>query len=360
MLAQIVQRLDSTRYVFLTGGTDHGVEKMLHRLARENEFKVLGFIHEGAIPGEINLVRHVVLAGARNQWVDPLLAALNVAKHKGGFAVFVGGGGVVKQGIDYAAASGIDYFLMRRDPTLEGGGTGGASAEAAPKLDAAEQRQRVFSSTCDLLDLVKRRSLAVFRTPKAQTKPLRIGVYTGSFDPVHKGHQAVVERMWTQYDLDLVYVIPDKVTSYKRMESVENRSQMVARQFRDQTWVRILPSEMQAAIGKGEMWDILRVVQQHHADAEIFNIIGSDTFAWYSKLPLEHRVPEINMLINDRHDGVVLPNTFDGKPVQNITDLDQGLSSTKVREKIRRGETPEELCAEVWKYIRDHGLYLVG
>lgn len=85
--------------------------------------------------------------------------------------------------------------------------------------------------------------------------------------------------------------------------------------------------------------------------------MGSDTFAWYRQLPLEHRLPETTLLISDRHDGIVFPETFDGKPLQIITDLDQGYSSTKVRDKIRRGEIPEELSPQVGDYIQDHGLY---
>ncbi|MFO1428628.1 MAG: metallophosphoesterase [Candidatus Competibacteraceae bacterium] len=255
-ITEFVNALDPGRVLFLTGGTDHGVERILHRLAREHGFKVLGFIHEGAIPGEIKCVRDVVLAGARNQWIDPLLAALNMAKQKGGFALFIGGGSVVKQGIDYAAASGITYFLMQRDPLLKEGATGGASAEAAVQLDAIEQRQRVFGSARELCHLIARQGISVFPSTQGTentTTPLRIGVYIGSFDPVHNGHQAVVERMRAQYRLDLIYVVPDRVTDYKHMAAIRHREQMVAGQFQHRAWVKLLTPAMQATLGQGEM-----------------------------------------------------------------------------------------------------------
>lgn len=228
------------------------------------------------------------------------------------------------------------------------------------QLDTTAQRQRVFGSARKLHNLVARQGISVFRSPdgtKGSTKLLRVGVYTGSFDPVHRGHQAVTERMRAQYHLDLIYVVPDRVTSYKQMAAVAHREQMIVRQFQGCDWVKLLTAAMQAIIGPGEMWDILRVVQEYHPGAEIFNIMGSDAFAWYRQLPLEHRLPRSTILINDRHDGIVFPETFDGKPVHIVTDLDQGWSSTKVRDKICCGETPEELSPEVWDYIRDHGLY---
>lgn len=369
----LVRTLDQTRVVLITGGTDNGVEKIVHQVAKEFNVRVVGFIHEGAVPGEINLVRDVVLAGARNQWVDPLLAALELAKRKSGMAVFVGGGGVVKEGIAAADQLGVNYYLMQKANGVEG--TGGASGEAA-----ALHPHRAFDSAASLAVLAQHDNVAVFKVAAQQpassildtrrSAPTshvtstssvptvkRVGVFLGSFNPPHAGHKAIVDRMKQEFGLDRVYVVPDHSTEYKQMQRLEDRNAMVAKAFANDPHVRLLDREMEQSIGKGEMWDVLRAVQRRHAGAEVFNIMGTDTFAWYQQLPAEQRTPGVSFLVNDRHEGVSLPDSFDGKPVRAVRDLDRGLSSTKVRAQIKEGVTPAELDPSVWSYIQERGLY---
>lgn len=169
-LSALLDGLDPEKVVLFTGGTDHGVEKVVHRLAIQRGFRLVGFIQAGAIPGEIDLVGDLVVAGERNQWADPLLASLHFAKAKGGMALFVGGGGVVKEGIEAAEQLGIDYYLMAKGEEIEG--AGGASGEAALRFP-----DRSFRGAADLRGLVERGGRKVFRegAPKAANRDAEPG-----------------------------------------------------------------------------------------------------------------------------------------------------------------------------------------
>ena len=46
---------------------------------------------------------------------------------------------------------------------------------------------------------------------------LRIGIYGGTFSPVHKGHVAAAKAFMEQMWLDVLYVIPTGVTPHKEM-----------------------------------------------------------------------------------------------------------------------------------------------
>jgi hypothetical protein len=147
---EIVARLDVDRSAIFTGGTDVGVERFIHEEANKRGIPVVGFIHEGANPAEISAVRNVVLAGSRNQWLDPLLVAMNAAHERGGMAIFMGGGGTVADGIRAADEVGIRHTLMRR--WINGQDDGGASAVAAANVPEALRRQRTFMVANDLED----------------------------------------------------------------------------------------------------------------------------------------------------------------------------------------------------------------
>ncbi|MDL1871606.1 hypothetical protein FBR05_05330, partial [Deltaproteobacteria bacterium PRO3] len=166
--SRLLDELDPEKTVLITGGTDHGVEAVVHKLARERGFRVVGFIQEGAIPGEIELVDDLVFAGARNQWVDPLLAALNLVKAKQGLALFVGGGGTVKEGILAAEAAGVDFYLMAKAEGTEGGGASGELAARFP--------ERSFRGATDLRGRAERGGRKIFRGGAAEAE----GAVTGS------------------------------------------------------------------------------------------------------------------------------------------------------------------------------------
>ena len=48
----------------------------------------------------------------------------------------------------------------------------------------------------------------------------KVGIFGGTFNPVHKGHVAVAERFITEFGLDMLYVIPNNISPLKISNSV--------------------------------------------------------------------------------------------------------------------------------------------
>lgn len=185
----------------------------------------------------------------------------------------------------------------------------------------------------------------------------KVAVYCGSFNPPHAGHRAVLEKMMDTFGLDEVYIVPDQTTAYKKMESVQDRNEMVSLLFRDDPRVKVLSPNMQKDLGDGEMWDVLRVVANEHPGAPLHNIMGTDTLEWYLTLPPSQRPAGVVPLVNRRDPEVKLPNEVDGAEVQSIVGVDGGYSSTKVRDGLKDGVKHESLDDDVFAYIRSRGLY---
>jgi hypothetical protein len=122
-IAAFYDRFSAKKIAIFTGGTDNGVEKLVHEYAKKRGIPVIGFINEGAVPGELRSVRRFVISGRAHQWLDPLKAAMSVAKSVNGEVVFRGGGQTVGKGIKAARTMRVKYHLMS--------GSGGASAEWA-------------------------------------------------------------------------------------------------------------------------------------------------------------------------------------------------------------------------------------
>ncbi|MCM8611257.1 nicotinate-nicotinamide nucleotide adenylyltransferase [Accumulibacter sp.] len=360
-LALVAQLASPLRDILITGGTDLGFERAVHRLARASGYEIIGFIQQGAIAGEIDLVDTVAFAGAHQDWSAPLLAALTLAEEHGGYAVFVGGGSIVSEGIAHAAQIGLPHFLVRR--SADAVGDGGASAHAASMLPAAERRWRVLDTLHDLAAARRHPAVSVAAggteaIPAAG--PQRVGVFAGSFDPPHAGHRDLVRRMREQFALDLVYVVPDIVPSYKRMLPLAHRMAMTRLLFDGEACVQVLQADADDRFGGGELSELLAGVRQRHPRAKVFALLGSDALRWYAGLPPEQRLPGVQILANDRHDGASLPSLVDGQPVHTIDDLDRGLSSTAIRQALQANRPVVGLPPGLVDYIRMHGLYPAG
>jgi nicotinic acid mononucleotide adenylyltransferase len=189
------------------------------------------------------------------------------------------------------------------------------------------------------------------------TEPATVGVFAASFDPPHAGHKAIVDRMKAQFNLDRVYVATDHATGYKNMQSLEHRNAMVKLLFAGDPSVHTLSPEMEARLGEGEMWDVVRTVTEQHPASRVFNMMGTDTFLWLRQQPEFARNQGVDLLINARDETVELPAEVDGRSVGVIRGVDGGYSSTQVRNAIAKGEASPALPSQVNEYIQRHGLY---
>ena len=65
---------------------------------------------------------------------------------------------------------------------------------------------------------------------------LNIGIYGGSFDPVHSGHVNLVRECLEKTLLDMVYIVPNYIQPFKENKievSTEDRLNMLEIAFKD-------------------------------------------------------------------------------------------------------------------------------
>ncbi|MBQ1205613.1 MAG: adenylyltransferase/cytidyltransferase family protein, partial [Clostridia bacterium] len=74
----------------------------------------------------------------------------------------------------------------------------------------------------------------------------RIGIFGGTFNPVHKGHVAIAEKFITSFSLDILYIIPNRISPLKDVRAVsgEDRTEMLKIAFSGNNKVRISDIEL--------------------------------------------------------------------------------------------------------------------
>ena len=113
---------------------------------------------------------------------------------------------------------------------------------------------------------------------------MRIGLYGGSFNPVHAGHVGVARRAIAELALDRLLVIPAAVSPFKvgageRVGfSPDERLALVRLAFADVDKAEVDTRELRRG-GVSYAIDTVRAVAAENPGAELFFIIGEDSRA---------------------------------------------------------------------------------
>ena len=201
---------------------------------------------------------------------------------------------------------------------------------------------------------------------------IRVGIYGGTFAPVHNGHIQAAKLFMEQMRLDYLFIIPAAIPPHKKVDEADDpvhRLNMCAIAFGDMDGVVVSDMELKRG-GKSYTVDTLRELSAK--GRRLLMLCGTDmvlTFdTWYQyreilKLcyPVYIRRESDKLL-----DSMIVSklNKYyaeSGKMFRKIIGEPIELSSSEIREKVRRGEDISSLVPpRVAEYIKLYGLYREG
>lgn len=114
---------------------------------------------------------------------------------------------------------------------------------------------------------------------KTTSQEQRIGIYAGTFDPVHTAHLLLAETARVAVRLDRVIFMPAGVPPNKRRKKItpgEIRYEMLCRAAADNPYFEVSRFEIDSP-GVSYTVDTLRHLKDRYPDAKLFLIGGSDT-----------------------------------------------------------------------------------
>ena len=197
---------------------------------------------------------------------------------------------------------------------------------------------------------------------------MKLAMFGGSFDPVHKNHVSLCETMIDKIGLDKVIVFPAACSPFKKGTQTEDfhRLNMCRLAFENCDKVEISDFETKRG-GKSYTIDTLRFLNTEYKDSELYLITGADAFLTLDKW---YKAEEIFCLAHiltvvrddDRIDSLKakaeeLKSEFNARCTLISTPVGS-VSSTKVREALKSGsDVGLFLQDNVLKYIKENGLY---
>lgn len=108
---------------------------------------------------------------------------------------------------------------------------------------------------------------------------MRLGVYGGTFSPVHLGHLIMAQDAMEQFELDEVLWVPCHIPSHKSTDSlpaVEHRVAMLDLALENDLRMRWSDMEILRG-GTSYTIDSIRTLREEQPEDDLFFIIGSDS-----------------------------------------------------------------------------------
>ncbi len=196
---------------------------------------------------------------------------------------------------------------------------------------------------------------------------MRLGIYGGTFDPIHFGHLLLAERCREELQLDEVWFIPAGTPPHKQgrvTTPARARADMVEFAVSGFPEFKVSRMEMERG-GPSYTVQTLELLRTADPSRELFLLMGADSIAELATWKDPARILELSQVVAVNRAGEV-PNLLSVHALLEQTDRSvqivdmpaMGVSASEIRTRVAHGQSIRFLTPRpVEMYIRQHKLY---
>ena len=189
---------------------------------------------------------------------------------------------------------------------------------------------------------------------------MKLGIYGGSFDPVHLGHLLVAQAAVEELGLDKLFFVPAAQSPFKtenEMAPASARLQLLRLALAGKMNCEVDDQEIRRG-GISYTIDTLRAYAKKFPAAKLFYLIGADNAAklneWREPAELA-KLAEFAAVPRPGGSPPIFPPPFRGRTLRGFPF---GVSSSEIRARVKAGLPVEHLVpAAVAGGIRESGVY---
>lgn len=191
---------------------------------------------------------------------------------------------------------------------------------------------------------------------------MKIGLFFGTFNPVHNGHLAIANHMAEFSDLDQVWFVVTPQSPFKKKSTLlsnNHRYQMIDRALEHYPKLRV--SDIEFGLSKPNYTiNTLLYLEEKYPDLMFALIMGEDNLKSF------HKWKNYETIL-DNHEIYCYPRITEGKAktifekhpkIHKIDAPIIQISATLIRQGIKNNKNVEPMLPkEVWKYIDEMNFY---
>ena len=184
---------------------------------------------------------------------------------------------------------------------------------------------------------------------------MKLGIYVGSFNPVHIGHKYIMDYLINNKFLNKIIVIPTmNYWDKNNLIDIKDRINMLKFYESENIIINDILNNLEFT------YEILESLKQEYKNCEFYLIIGADNIPKFHLWKNVDKILENKVIVLNR-DNIDIDkyiNKFEKKDnfivVRDFERID--ISSTSIRKNIEKNKNL--LDKEVYKYIKDNNLYI--
>ena len=198
---------------------------------------------------------------------------------------------------------------------------------------------------------------------------MRIGIYGGTFNPLHTGHIHAVRQAMETLRLDKLLMIPDRIAPHKEIPSgsptPEQRLQMLQLAVAEEPGIEVSDIELKRE-GPSYTYLTVETLRETYPDAKLYLIMGTDMFlsfrTWKNPERITTQAALAVMYRGDKGEKAAIDARkaemeAEGVEVELVENDTIPISSTQLRRLLAFRCADAFLPAGVGDYIRENGLY---
>lgn len=173
---------------------------------------------------------------------------------------------------------------------------------------------------------------------------MKIAIYGGSFNPMHRGHEQIVEYILKNLDMDKIIIVPVGIPSHREnnLEQSDTRLKICREIFKNNSKIEVSDIEIKSD-GKSYTYDtLIKLIEVYGKNNEFFEIIGEDSLKNFKTWKNYKELLKICKLVvfrrNDDEDKEIDKEFLKNSNIIILKNEYYNYSSTEIREKVKNGE----------------------
>lgn len=190
---------------------------------------------------------------------------------------------------------------------------------------------------------------------------MNIGLFGGSFNPIHNGHVRLAKSLLQEAALDEVWFLVSPQNPFKQDQQLlddDKRLQLVRLALKEEP--QLMASDFEFHLPKPSYtWNTLQALEQEYPEGKFTLLIGGDNWEafdkWYRYEDILKRYP---IIVYPREGSKVPGVKFLGSEIQIVETPLINISSTQIRQRLHEGKSVRGLVnTEVAMVIEQEHLY---
>jgi nicotinate-nucleotide adenylyltransferase len=188
----------------------------------------------------------------------------------------------------------------------------------------------------------------------------KIGLYFGSFNPIHIGHMAIANYLVEYTDIDQLWFVVSPQNPFKKQENLLDdfqRFEMVHRAIGDDK--RFRASNIEFKLSKPSYTiDTLTYLKEQFPNHRFSIVMGADNFQNFGKWKNSEVILENYGILVYPRPGIDMQNLITHRNISTVHAPLMEISSTFIRESIKNGKDIRHYMPhKAWEYLDEMNFY---